>query len=77
LTKFAGVQAPDEYHAGVNNSAFTNAVAKISLQNAAKVANLSGSTPDLYSYYAEHIYIPYDEELRFHPEYDGYTKGRP
>ncbi|ELT98821.1 hypothetical protein CAPTEDRAFT_226938 [Capitella teleta] len=69
------VQAPDEYHSGINNSAFTNAVAKVSLQNAAKVAKVLGMTSELYTYYAEHMYIPYDEQLKYHPEFDGYKPG--
>lgn len=69
----SGVQPPDEYHTDVNNSVFTNTVAKLSLENAARLA--SGPQADLYQFYADHVYIPFNETHQFHPEYDGYEEG--
>ena len=64
------VMCPDEYHYNVNNSAFTNAVAKRNLEFASKVVP---SAPAIWSDIAQRLRIPYDTKLRYHPEYDGYN----
>jgi trehalose/maltose hydrolase-like predicted phosphorylase len=64
------VMCPDEYHSNVNNSAFTNAVAKRNLEFASKVVP---SAPAIWSDIAQRLRIPYDTTLRYHPEYDGYN----
>ena len=64
------VMCPDEYHSNVNNSAFTNAVAKRNLEFASKVVP---SAPAKWSDIAQRLRIPYDTALRYHPEYDGYN----
>lgn len=77
LWTFVGVMPPDEYVINVNNSAFTNMVAIRSLEFAASVALYLGLTNHtIYSYYACHIYMPFDRKLRYHPEYDGYILGK-
>ncbi len=64
---------PDEYHGSVNNSVYTNYIAKISLQGASEVATLMNKTSEKYDYYARRIYLPFDSRRQYHPEYDGYT----
>ena len=64
------VMCPDEYHSDVNNSAFTNAVAKRNLEFASKIVP---SAPDKWSDIAQRLRIPFDDALRYHPEYDGYN----
>lgn len=68
---------PDEYVTDVNNSAYTNTVAKTTFEMAARVAIILGLTNHtIYDYYARFLYIPFDEVGQFHPEYDGYIPGR-
>ncbi|XP_070568257.1 protein-glucosylgalactosylhydroxylysine glucosidase-like isoform X1 [Ptychodera flava] len=70
------VMGPDEYHQNVNNSVYTNIVAQISLQlpyYAAKFIN--ASVPPEWKDIADKMYIPFDEEKQYHPEYDSYTNG--
>lgn len=76
LYDIIGVMPPDEYVINVNNSAFTNMVAIRSLESAASIALYLGlANHTIYSYYACHIYMPFDRKLRYHPEYDGYILG--
>ncbi|NWR79828.1 PGGHG glucosidase, partial [Centropus unirufus] len=73
-----GVMPPDEYHARVDNSAYTNAVAQRSLNFAADVArDLSIPVPEEWVDCAEKVKVPFDTEGKFHPEYDGYSPGEP
>ncbi|XP_004069635.1 protein-glucosylgalactosylhydroxylysine glucosidase [Oryzias latipes] len=73
-----GVMPPDEYYYNVNNSVYTNAAAKLSLQFAVELANLlQDAAPKEWQEVAEHIKIPFDQESQYHPEFDGYTKGHP
>ena len=70
------VMPPDEYHHQVNNSAYTNLVAKISLELPEFVGGLLGQhTKPLYKEVARKMNIPFDETQRYHPEYDGYQQG--
>ncbi|XP_028400693.1 protein-glucosylgalactosylhydroxylysine glucosidase-like [Dendronephthya gigantea] len=64
------VMCPDEYHSNVNNSAFTNAVAKRNLEFASKIVP---SAPAKWLDIAQRLRIPFDDALRYHPEYDGYN----
>jgi trehalose/maltose hydrolase-like predicted phosphorylase len=65
---------PDEYHSGVNNSAYTNAVASFTFNITAQLGALLGiTTPSLWSEIAEKLPIPFDPERQIHLEYDGYT----
>lgn len=65
---------PDEYHDHVNNSAYTNRVAALSLEIATLFANVSLAVPDPdWMRVARKIPIPYDEQRKIILEYDGYT----
>lgn len=67
------VMPPDEYHYPVNNSVYTNVVAKINLLFAKEAAEILGKKiPTLWSMIAEKMYIPFDSEHSYHPEYEGY-----
>ena len=73
------VMDPDEYHYDVNNSCFTNAAAKLNVRFAIEAAGKLGRVPDprwaAISGDQQGIKIPFDEKLRYHPEFDGYTQG--
>ncbi|XP_008310392.1 protein-glucosylgalactosylhydroxylysine glucosidase [Cynoglossus semilaevis] len=73
-----GVMPPDEYYYNVNDSVYTNIVAKFSLQFAADLADLlQHPAPKEWKDVAEHLMIPFDQESQYHPEFDGYIKGQP
>ncbi|KAM3609247.1 uncharacterized protein V6R79_011816 [Siganus canaliculatus] len=73
-----GVMPPDEYYYNVNNSVYTNTVAKSSLQFAVELAALlQRPAPREWQAVAERLSIPFDQESQYHPEYDGYIKGHP
>ena len=67
------VQGPDEYHYDVNNSVYTNVIAKINLEFAVYILKLfSIEVPSTWSKIASKMYIPYDKTHEYHPEFDGY-----
>ena len=66
------VMPPDEYHYGVNNSVYTNYIAKLNLEQAVKTLP---SPPKDWSTIAENIFIPFDSVKKFHPEFEGYKEG--
>nr|XP_012625040.1 acid trehalase-like protein 1 isoform X3 [Microcebus murinus] len=71
-----GVMPPDEYHAGVDNSVYTNVVAQNSLRFAAALAwDLGLPVPKRWLEVADKIKVPFDQERNFHPEFDGYEPG--
>ncbi|XP_027019684.1 protein-glucosylgalactosylhydroxylysine glucosidase isoform X2 [Tachysurus fulvidraco] len=71
-----GVMPPDEYNQNVDNSVYTNTVAKYSLQFAVDLARmLQHPAPSEWQEIADKLKIPYDIELKYHPEFDGYEKG--
>ncbi|KAK2834693.1 hypothetical protein Q7C36_015394 [Tachysurus vachellii] len=71
-----GVMPPDEYNQNVDNSVYTNTVAKYSLQFAVDLARmLRHPAPSEWQEIADKLKIPYDTELKYHPEFDGYEKG--
>ncbi|XP_036390438.1 protein-glucosylgalactosylhydroxylysine glucosidase isoform X1 [Megalops cyprinoides] len=71
-----GVIPPDEYYFNIDNSVYTNAVARLSLQFAVEVANLlKHPVPAEWQEVADKIKIPFDPELNYHPEFDGYKRG--
>ncbi|KAI4903123.1 hypothetical protein NFI96_015696 [Prochilodus magdalenae] len=73
-----GVMPPDEYYYNVDNSVYTNSVAKSSLQFAVDLANLlQHPAPPEWQQVADKLKIPFDQELNYHPEFDGYRKGSP
>eukprot|EP01119_Soliformovum_irregulare_P008598 TRINITY_DN21702_c0_g1_i1.p1 TRINITY_DN21702_c0_g1~~TRINITY_DN21702_c0_g1_i1.p1 ORF type:complete len:726 (+),score=154.23 TRINITY_DN21702_c0_g1_i1:209-2179(+) len=68
-----GVIPPDEYAVNVNNSVYTNVVAKISLEAAKRAGQVLGeSTPQHWDDIAAKLKIPFDDKLQVHPEFDGY-----
>ncbi|XP_051632930.1 protein-glucosylgalactosylhydroxylysine glucosidase isoform X2 [Manacus candei] len=78
LYHIRGVMPPDEYHHQVDNSAYTNAVARRSLNFAAEVArDLLLPVPEEWEDRARKIKVPFDAERKYHPEYDGYSPGEP
>ncbi|NWV82173.1 PGGHG glucosidase, partial [Dasyornis broadbenti] len=78
LYHIRGVMPPDEYHSQVDNSAYTNAVARRSLNFAADMAReLLLPVPEEWEDRARKIKVPFDEERKYHPEYDGYSPGEP
>ncbi|XP_020790881.2 protein-glucosylgalactosylhydroxylysine glucosidase [Boleophthalmus pectinirostris] len=73
-----GVMPPDEYYYNVNNSVYTNIVAKLSLEFATELADLLDKpAPKEWKEVSENLKIPFDEEFNYHPEYDGYVRGAP
>lgn len=64
---------PDEYHWPVNDSAYTNYVAKISLEAPYKI--LSTQPKASYQNIADNLFIPFNNTGQWHPEYDSYTEG--
>ncbi|XP_066176703.1 protein-glucosylgalactosylhydroxylysine glucosidase [Sylvia atricapilla] len=78
LYHIRGVMPPDEYHSQVDNSAYTNAMARRSLNFATDMArDLLLPVPEEWEDHARKIKVPFDEERKYHPEYDGYTPGEP
>lgn len=64
------VMPPDEYAAVVNNSAYTNTIAKLNLEFAYQVLpNASKSWKTI----AQNMFIPFDSTNNYHPEYEGYN----
>ncbi|XP_063053306.1 protein-glucosylgalactosylhydroxylysine glucosidase [Engraulis encrasicolus] len=71
-----GVMPPDEYYYNVDDSVFTNVVAKNSLQFAVELAALLGyAAPPEWQEVADRLQIPFDTELKYHPEFKGYKQG--
>ncbi|MFT7806964.1 acid trehalase-like protein 1 isoform X1 [Arapaima gigas] len=73
-----GVIPPDEYCQNVDNSIYTNTVAKNSLLFAVELARqLNHTAPSEWQCISDNLKIPFDPDAKFHPEYDGYKKGDP
>lgn len=71
-----GVMPPDEYHAGVDNSAYTNAIAQISLNFSIDLAtDLQYQVPETWKDVASKLKLPFDSEINYHPEYENYFVG--
>ena len=71
------VMPPDEYHYPVNNSVYTNVVAKLNLEFAIEAARLLGkSVPKVWSVIAEKMFTPFDSEKNYHPEFEGYDLSK-
>ncbi|OWF37121.1 Acid trehalase-like protein 1 [Mizuhopecten yessoensis] len=69
------VMPPDEYHYPVNNSVYTNSVAKISLLLPKYALSLVNKTADpKFEENAKKTYIPFNDTGKWHPEFDGYTQ---
>lgn len=70
------VQGPDEYHYDINNSVYTNVIAKMNLKFAIYILTLfEREVPEIWANIASNMYIPFDEKLQYHPEFDGYKLG--
>ena len=72
------VQPPDEYHDNVNNSVYTNNGALVTLNFSIEAAKLLGmNIPSNWSEIVNNagVYLSFDDEHQYHPEYDGYTIG--
>ncbi|CAG0920549.1 unnamed protein product [Notodromas monacha] len=75
-----GVMPPDEDHSLVNNSVYTNVAAASALRTAKYAACLcDAETSDGFleslSEVADNMWVPFDSELGYHPEFDGYEIG--
>ena len=68
---------PDEDCIKVNNSVYTNEVARIALAAPEYAFSLCNKTETHWKEFAkpENIYMPFDEKRDYHPEYDGYKYG--
>lgn len=67
------VVPPDENADLVNNSAYTNAIAKLNLEIAARAAKLVGTSPNpKWLDVAAKMYIPFDSKNRRFVPFDGY-----
>ncbi|GAM19795.1 hypothetical protein SAMD00019534_029700 [Acytostelium subglobosum LB1] len=67
---------PDEYAVGVNNSVYTNTVAKLALEWAAEAAAIVKDTSapiDQWLSIASNLVILFNETGEMHPEYEGYA----
>jgi alpha,alpha-trehalose phosphorylase len=81
-----GVTGPDEYSAIVDNNVYTNLMAQLNLRYAAEVAakhprsaaKLGVNSEEMASWRdaASSMRIPYDEELKVHPQSEGFTKHK-
>ena len=58
-----------------NNSVYTNSIARLAFVAYGHALKLLGTPDPKWAEYAENMYIPFDTELQYHPEYDGYAKG--
>ncbi|XP_039619546.1 protein-glucosylgalactosylhydroxylysine glucosidase isoform X2 [Polypterus senegalus] len=71
-----GVMPPDEYHVDVDNSVYTNVVAKYSLEFAVELAQLLQiKVPKEWQEVGSKIKVPFDLDDQYHPEFDGFQKG--
>jgi alpha,alpha-trehalose phosphorylase len=79
-----GVTGPDEYSAAADNNVYTNLMAARNMKRAADAAEAHGDAAKALDVDAEEmaswrdaaaaIYIPYDEQLRVHPQSEGFTE---
>ncbi|GBP81987.1 Protein-glucosylgalactosylhydroxylysine glucosidase [Eumeta japonica] len=78
----ADVMGPDEDHANVTNSVFTNVVAGYALYLAQYVAcqckaYFLSEDPDRWADIAWSLALPYDAEFDYHPQFSGYRRSEP
>ncbi|EDO36562.1 predicted protein, partial [Nematostella vectensis] len=70
------VMPPDEYQFPVDNSVYTNVVAKLNLEFAIQISKILGKYyPSRWEWIRDKMYIPFDTERHYHPEFDGYHPG--
>ena len=72
------VMPPDEYQYPVENSVYTNVIAKMCLEFAIELGKIfQTKTPPEWEDVATKIYIPFDKMLKYHPEFDGFDIKKP
>ncbi|GFO11935.1 acid trehalase-like protein 1 [Plakobranchus ocellatus] len=76
--RILGVMPPDEWHPLVNDSAYTNNIAIISLEFANQMKRIMGQPENpQWSEISARMVRPYDAVKDFHPEFDGFDpRGR-
>ena len=67
---------PDEDCIKVDNSVYTNEVARISLKAPEYIFSLLDKKETHWKDYPDNIYMPFDKKHDYHPEYDGYKYGK-
>lgn len=68
---------PNESIINVDNNAYTNAIARLTLQIATRAARLLGNAPNLkWEQVAAKLFIPFDESKQVHLEHEGDLEGR-
>lgn len=67
---------PDEHAGIVNNSVYTNTIAQMSLTAMEEIFQRVQKSQTYWKNYADNVYIPFNSKLKYHPEYDGYYKGK-
>ncbi|XP_067687126.1 protein-glucosylgalactosylhydroxylysine glucosidase-like [Haliotis asinina] len=72
-----GVMPPDEHAQSINNSAYTNVGAKLSVYFARYAAclageNATGVVPDSWVDVIDRLFVPFNEEKQYHPEFEGF-----
>ncbi|KAF2072925.1 hypothetical protein CYY_005747 [Polysphondylium violaceum] len=71
-----GVIPPDEYAVGVDDSVYTNVIAKMALEWAIEAASLVNDNTiplDQWQSLIDNLVILFDESSQWHPEYQGYN----
>lgn len=76
---------PDEWHYPVDNSSFTNAAAQLALTLPSEIERITALSSDTTTVGPDitepatpglnggvEMYVPFDEKLQYHPEFDGY-----
>jgi alpha,alpha-trehalose phosphorylase len=81
-----GVTGPDEYTAVVDNNVFTNCMAQRNLRAAASIAErhrdlwgdlgIQEDEPLKWRAAADAMRIPFDDDLKVHPQSDGFTRHK-
>ncbi|ETO15584.1 hypothetical protein RFI_21780 [Reticulomyxa filosa] len=70
------VIGPDEYNTNVNNSVYTNVAAMMTINFGIQLLTYFGqnaSIPAEWSQFVQTIKIDFDDQLMYHPEFDGYN----
>jgi trehalose/maltose hydrolase-like predicted phosphorylase len=71
------VMPPDEYVDGVDDGILANFGASTILRKAVAMAKAAGREPGAnWTDVAEKIYIPFDKQKQYHPEYAGFEPGK-
>lgn len=79
LPTCTGVMPPDEHAQSINNSVYTNVGAKLSVHFARYAACLAGmnateEVPDDWLEVADKLYLPFNSEGQYHPEFEGFEE---